>query len=200
MPKSTGKLAVNPLGRKNREKHEKRHEQNSIGDRLFGIGLFIVVVLIAAATLLYGLAPAGEQVRSAQQSASQLYTLPPGDPTLSLCVSSNQVVMRLQVHLRIIINGTEIRIPARIGMTESCVRPVHTRDSSGTIYVESPVTYPYTLRDFFAVWNQRFSSNELFFLRADAAHKITMTINGSPNSDYENHVLSNGEQIVITYS
>ncbi len=37
-------------------------------------------------------------------------------------------------------------------------------------------------------------------LRADANHKILMTVNGKPSLDYENHVLMDGEQIVIVYT
>ncbi len=183
-----------------RETRKRKLEGRSRGDLLFGIGLFIVVVLVAFASVWYGLAPAGQQKQSQDQRTIHLYTLPPNDPTLSTCISQSSIVMRLKVNLRIIINSSEIRIPKNIGVTADCVRPVHTKDASGTVYVESPVNYPYTLKDLFAVWNQIFNKNQLFFLRANENHKIMMTVNGKPNLDYENHVLVDGEQIVITYT
>ena len=108
--------------------------------------------------------------------------------------------MRLHVTLKIIINGSQIRIPAKIGDSQGCLRPIHTTDASGTISVESPVNYPYTLKDFFAIWNQRFSKNQIFFFQATGKHTITMTVNGQPSSDYQDHVLGDGEQIVITFT
>lgn len=183
-------------------KHEKRkrREGRSRGDWLFGIGLLIVVIVVAVGSVWYGLRPAGEQVRSQELTTVRLYTLPAGDPTLTTCISPDKISMRLNVHLRIVINNSEIRIPARIGQDQNCVRPVHTKDSSGTIYVESPVNYPYTLKDFFAVWNQLFTKDKLFFLRANDNHKIEMTVNGQQSFDYEDHVLVDGEEIVITYT
>lgn len=108
--------------------------------------------------------------------------------------------MRLKVNLTMVIGGAAIKIPGRIGVTAQCLRPIHTLDFSGVVYVESPVVYPYALRDFFAVWNQPFSKDRILFLRAGSGHQITMTVNGSPNSEYENHVLRDGEQITITYT
>lgn len=79
------------------------------------------------------------------------------------------------------------------------MRPVHTVDASGTVYVESSINYVFTLKDFFAVWNQHFSKTQLFFFKATGGHSITMTVDGKPNLDYENHVLGDSEQIVITF-
>jgi hypothetical protein len=162
--------------------------------------LLIVVIVVAVGSVWWGLAPVGQQAQSQQQTTVQLYTLPPGDPTLSTCVSQSNVVMRLQVNLRIVINGSRIRIPAKIGDAQGCVRPVHTIDASGMVYVESPINYEFTLKDFFAVWNQHFSKDQLFYFKATGGHTITMTVDGKPNLDYENHVLSDREQIVITFT
>ena len=107
--------------------------------------------------------------------------------------------MRLKVNLRIFINNTQIKIPARIGAGSDCLRPIHTIDGTGDIYVESPVLYRYALIDFFAVWKQAFSKDQLFFYRATGTHKIIMTVNGQQTFDYEEHVLTDGEKIVITY-
>jgi len=195
--KADAKIEASPLTKKEKK---RKTERRTKGDWIWGLGLLVVVVVVALTSVMYGLGPAGEQVRSQQQTTIQLYTLPLGDPTLTTCVSQDKVVMRLKVNLKIIINNTEIRIPARIGVSEECVRPVHTKDASGTIYVESPIFYPYTLKDFFAVWNQMFSKDRLFFFRATGGHTITMTVNGQPSLEYEDHVLSDGEQIVITYN
>lgn len=209
MTRPTQSRTISRVNRKHHERctvtpHQKKKRRKetgySLGDWLFGIGLLLVVIAVAVGSVWWGLAPRGQQIQSREQSTVQLYTLPPNDPTLTTCISESNVVMRLQVTLKIVINGSQIRIPAKIGDTQSCLRPVHTTDASGTISVESPVNYPYTLKDFFAVWNQHFSKTRIFFFQATGKHTITMTVNGQPSSDYENHVLSDGEQIVITFT
>jgi predicted ester cyclase len=75
---------------------------------------------------------------------------------------------------------------------------MHTLDNSGDVYVESPIYYSYTLGDFFAVWGQVFTNDQILALHADSNHMITMTVNGIPNLQFENHVVAAGEQITIT--
>jgi len=182
------------------EKDKKKNKGYSRGDYLWGIGLLIVVLVVAVGSVWWGLVPVGQQIQSRQQTTVNPNTLPAGDPTLTTCISESNIVMRLKVNLRIFVNNTQIRIPAKIGESPDCIRPVHTRDASGDIYVESPIPYQFTLKDFFAVWKQAFNRNQLFFLRATGAHRIAMTVNGQQTFDYENHILIDGEQIVITYT
>ncbi len=164
---------------------------------MFGIVLFFIVVGIAFASVYYAM-PSGNQ---SQQNTlmTGTYSVPPGDPTLAICSTGKSLVLKMKVNLRIILLGKTVKIPARIGMSGGCTRPIYTTDTSGTIYVESPVTYPFALRDFFAVWNEPFNKNQIFSLKATANHTINMTVNGSPNNEFESHVLHDGEQITITY-
>jgi hypothetical protein len=166
------------------------------GDRAFGIVLFIIVVSIALGSVWYGSMPAGQQT---QQNTITPNGLPSGDPTLTTCISGKPIVLRMKINLRIVLSGTQIKIPAGIGVTPECTRPLRTIDNSGAVYVESPVPYAFTLADFFAVWKQPFNRNQIFFLQAGVAHKINMTVNGLPSSEFENHILQDGEQIVISY-
>jgi len=182
------------------QRPKKQNKGRSRGDYLWSIGLLIVVLVVAVGSVWWGLVPVGQQIQSRQQATVNLNTLPADDPTLVTCISENNIVMRLKVNLRIFVNTTQIRIPARVGESADCISPVHTRDASGDIYVESPIAYQFALRDFFAVWKQAFNKNQLLFLRATGTHKILMTVNGQQNFEYENHVLVNGEQIVITYT
>ena len=179
-----------------KSRHRKRLEKkNSKGDRISGITLFLVIVIIAVGSVWYGLMPADQQLQT-----TGAYGLPVGDPTLTTCVSSSNVLLKLKVNLRIILNGTQIVIPAKIGVATACIRPLHTLDNSGDVYVDSPVYYAYTLKDFFAVWGQVFTNDQIFTLHASTNHKITMTVNRQPNLDFENHVLTDGDQIVITFT
>ncbi len=171
-------------------------KESKLGDTLFGIILFFIVIGIVVGSV-YVAMPSGQQT---QQSISlTTYSLPAGDPTLTICTTGNNSVLRMEVSLRIVLLGNAVKIPARIGMAKGCTRPIYTKDLSGTIYIDSPVKYPVALRDFFAVWNEPFNKNQIFSLTASANHPIDMTVNGLPNKDYENHVFQDGEQITITY-
>ena len=179
-----------------KSRHRKKLEKkNRKGDRIFGISLALIIVVIAVGSVWYGLMPAGQQLQT-----TSAYGLPVGDPTLTTCVSPSNVLLKLKVNLRIILNGTQIEIPAKIGVGTGCIRPLHTIDNSGDVYVDSPVYYAFTLKDFFAVWGQVFTNQQIFTLHASANHTITMTVNRQPNFEFENHVLADGDQIVITFT
>jgi hypothetical protein len=106
--------------------------------------------------------------------------------------------MHIHPHLTIFINGQEQVIPALIGLTPAGWEPLHTHDTSGTIHVESPVVQDFHLSDFFAIWGQPFDSQVILNHRADAAHPVTMTVNGQPSNAYGNLVLHDLDNIVIS--
>jgi hypothetical protein len=180
-----------------RPSQKKTRSDNKHGDVLFGIVLFFIVIGVAFFSVYYTM-PTGQQNQQSM-SIKTTYSLPPGDPTLTMCTNGGNIVLRMTISLRIILLGTAVKIPARIGTFGGCMRPIYTKDTSGTIYIESPIAYEFTLRDFFAVWNEPFNRNQIFSLTASVNHPINMTVNGLPNYDYENHVFQDGEQITITY-
>ena len=163
-----------------------------------GILLFIVIVVIAVGSVYYGLMPTGQQ----PQTKTSANGLPAGDPTLTTCVSGSpsNVLLSFKVNIRIILSGVEFKIPAKIGEEAGCTRPLHTLDTSGDVYVTSPVNYPYTLHDFFAVWGQVFTRVQIFTLHADSNHQIMLTVNGKVNNEFEDYVLADGDHIVITFT
>jgi hypothetical protein len=61
------------------------------------------------------------------------------------------------------------------------------------------VVRQFTLSDFFDVWGQPFSSQQVLGFQADAHHAIRMTVDGFPNTSYGSQLLWNGEEIVISY-
>ncbi len=108
--------------------------------------------------------------------------------------------------LTIVINGTNYVIPANDGIFSipgnSCFRPIHTHDTTGTIHVETDRNRNYTLGDFFQVWgnwenNARravFNSTEIFGAHAVNGHTLTMTVNGNPNTSFENYQIPDNAQ------
>jgi hypothetical protein len=55
------------------------------------------------------------------------------------------------------------------------------------------------LKDFFAAWGRTFTRRNLLGYRADAAHEITMTVNGQPGTEFGDLVLRDHDEIVLRY-
>ncbi len=115
------------------------------------------------------------------------------------CTSDPLTQFHIHPHIAIIINGATQTIPADIGLNAVCMHPIHTHDESGVIHIESPQARDFTLGDFFAVWGKTFNQNQVLDYKADGTHSITETVNGNPAQAFENTVLHDGDQIVITY-
>ena len=132
------------------------------------------------------------------------------------CLSGEGNALHTHPYLQVIINGEKVKMPSGIGIPNAkfqgefasegaCIIPIHTHDSSGIIHVESPtLDKQYTLNDFFKVWSVQqktvkinnqdmpitFSKDEILGFKADATHKITLLVDGKPNTQYENLVLN----------
>jgi hypothetical protein len=105
--------------------------------------------------------------------------------------------MHIHPHLRIIIDGQELTIPAEIGIGPLGSQPIHTHDSSGWLHVESTVRYDFRLQDFFTIWGKPFNSQQVLGFRADAAHPITLLVGGVPSTAFGSLILQDHQDIVI---
>lgn len=115
------------------------------------------------------------------------------------CTSDMATQFHIHANLEIDISGVRREIPADVGINPSCMNSLHTHDASGQIHIEAPQKRDFTLGDFFAVWKQPFSKNRILDAETDDAHVIRMTVNGAPFDTYENTVLHDDDQIVISY-
>ncbi len=115
------------------------------------------------------------------------------------CTTDMATQYHIHPILRIIVNGNEQLVPADIGVRSTCMNALHTHDMVGTIHVESPEQRDFTLGDFFAVWEQPFSKDKLLSYVADENRHIRVTVNGKEVDTYENTLLKDGDQIVISY-
>ena len=115
------------------------------------------------------------------------------------CTTDMATQFHIHPHLEILINGEREEIPANIGVRPICMNALHTHDTSGTIHVESPEQRDFTLADLFAVWDKPFNQNQILDHKTDSQHAIKETVNGKEVFDYENTILNDGDQIVITY-
>lgn len=119
-------------------------------------------------------------------------------------------------------------IPANVGLSANCNRPIHTHDTSGTLHVETDVNRNYTLQDFFLIWGKSLNTSGIFpstqplpswddrcvpsgatllyhshpiltiIYNKSAPSTITMTVNGNPEPLLQNYVLPRNTDTVPT--
>lgn len=106
-------------------------------------------------------------------------------------------------NLQIIIEGSEVAIPAETGTdTEVCremMHVVHTHDGTGKLHVETYHQANVSLEVFFLIMGENFNSTQIFDRVVDAEHELIMTVDGVVSDDYQNLILADGQQIVIEY-
>ncbi len=90
------------------------------------------------------------------------------------CQTSEGVVLHIHSHLAIFDHGTQVQVPAFIGMSPNaqggCLYWIHTHDPSGVIHVESgsvtaPQGGPFTLGMFFDIWGEQLSRDRVGAVR-----------------------------------
>ena len=108
--------------------------------------------------------------------------------------------LHIHPHLIILIDGKNYTVPANLGLgLTSCERAIHTHDTTGTIHIEPNFYIPFTLGDFFSLWGQPFSQDQILDHPADVTRAITVTVNGSPSTEFEKLLLLDKQDIVIRY-
>lgn len=115
------------------------------------------------------------------------------------CTTDMFTKFHIHPTVSITIDGTPLEVPANIGITSGCMHPIHTHDVTGTIHVESPVQKDFTLGDFFAVWDKKFSSTEFLDHMVVAPATLSVMVNGVLISTYENTILHDKDKIEIIY-
>jgi len=115
------------------------------------------------------------------------------------CTLDMYTNFHIHPRLSIRVNGVTEKLPTNIGITFSCMHPLHTHDETGEIHVESPEKRDFTLGDFFAVWGKMFDQSQILDYKSDAEHEIVMTVDGKPSTEFEELILIDKQQIVIEY-
>jgi hypothetical protein len=79
------------------------------------------------------------------------------------CDKNEHFVSHIHMHLDIFINGEALVIPSNIGIIpDNCIYWMHTHDDTGVIHIESPENRTFTLGQFFHIWGEAFSNNQIF--------------------------------------
>lgn len=116
--------------------------------------------------------------------------------------------------LNIFINGEKQEIPGDIGIggqyasskwfdSMMGMTDIQTHDASGTLHWEvmkGPVLKGEArLGAFFEIWGKPFSNDQIFDVKTSDGGELTMTVNGEPNSEFENYLVKDGDKIEIRY-
>jgi hypothetical protein len=110
------------------------------------------------------------------------------DP-LYQCIKSEDQPYQAYVTLIVTVDNQEIIVPANIGISADCVRPIHTHDANGVIHVAYEKPYEFKLGHFLWYWN-------FDVLRYDA----TAYVNGfSVDEKYLDTVLQDGMSVRIDF-
>lgn len=149
-----------------------------------------MVILIGALVFFSGKSEEKKNVRLMSMTSREVALL---------CTTDMATELHIHPTLTIVINGEKQVVPANIGITDTCMHSLHTHDASGTLHVEAPVQKDFTLADFFAVWEQPFDQTHILESVTDDTHEIVVTVNGATVDTFENTVLVDKDQIVISY-
>jgi hypothetical protein len=110
--------------------------------------------------------------------------------TVPFVLPNAPLVQHIHPELTIVVDGEKETIPANIGLGAQH-RVLHTHDTDGVIHVEAQDTRAYTLGDFFSVWGKTIERD---------GYSVELAVDGAPSEDFDNLVLKDKQQIVLTYT
>ncbi len=167
-----------PTGRRGRASYAERRAAQERAERrrqqmtrwsaaaVVGVCIAIVALLFVANRTV---TPAGAQTQDG----------------ISCDTTGHDTQVHYHQHLRMVINGKDMALPAQIGIyqdpdpTKSCLYWLHTHDTTGVIHVEAPKDGTYTLGNLFKIWGQPLSATQLMVYKTDASHSIKAYVNGA---------------------
>ncbi len=122
---------------------------------------------------------------------------PSGEATVP-CSGTEMLSFHIHAHLEIDIRGAPQVVPANTGIRSTCLFWLHTHDDTGLIHVEAPVSADYTLGQFFTVWGQPLSREQVLEARVAPGEEVRVLVNGQPYvGDPRSVPLAAHEQIVV---
>ena len=157
------------------------------------VGIGLVVSGVATMLILYQRLSAGNATTAQplSQNSNQV--------NLQEIHANPKLVMHDHVMLTVIRNSDQIQVPKEIGISSdlwkdhsldrygpATLSPIHTHDTSGTIHIESAAVREFTFGEFLRVWG------------IDTGKIVRLSnSDGNEMSDYENHVLRDGERLLL---
>lgn len=86
-------------------------------------------------------------------------------------------------HLRIIVNGNEVTVPANIGVDPATgsMSALHTHESDGTLHIEADrAGEVFTLGQLFIQWGVKLTPTQIGGVHAKDGQRVTLSSNGTP--------------------
>ena len=172
-------------------------EISKMGSIDTGLGI-LLVALVGLGMICVG---------STVDSASWNSSVRPRAPVIDdiSCDIMEHLDMHIHAHLNIFIHGRIQTVPSDIGIIDNeCIYWMHTHDDTGIIHIESPEKRNFTLGEFFDIWNQNFSSSQIFDNTVDGSGNSTLNVyvNGSKisaGSDYGQIPINAHDEIAIVF-
>lgn len=168
-------------------KHPNVKKKSKVSkNKLIGWGIFILIFALFSWFLIWAFSSAG--------TTGNL------DPTQMNIVSHQNVAYHIHPTVEIFVDGTEIALPANIGVAPGIMRPLHTHDSTGEIHVEGPAKMDFTVGDFFDVWGRTFNQTCIFDnCVTEESEELLMYVNGEINTEYGEYVMKDHDNIRIEF-
>lgn len=125
-------------------------------------------------------------------------------------VNVNTIRMHIHPHLSILIRGASETLPANIGIDRNLWRdhsldrygvnglsPLLTKDSSGTIHVESNTVRDFTLNEFLSVWGESVDYSQVVGNQLRSGESACIFVNGQSISLSSSVVFVDQQKILI---
>ena len=135
------------------------------------INKFIIIGVIVVIALIIGFAVANIKFSTKANAALPIDGIK--------CEAMEENGFHIHAKLAIFINGKNHTVPALIGITNYCFYWLHTHDQSGIIHIESPTHRNFTLGNFFDIWKQKLSNDQILNHTASASNPLTVYVNGT---------------------
>jgi hypothetical protein len=112
---------------------------------------------------------------------------------LAQCIQHSDLDQHVHTLLILTVDGQPQNIPANLGITSDCMRPLHTHDEGGLIHIESTRPHVFVLGDFFTIWEEWSEEDPL-----DGLWVERLQVNGTPfEGDYQEVPLMDREIFML---
>ncbi len=114
------------------------------------------------------------------------------NPVLEECVTHEEGGIHFHVSLVTVHNKQPQMLPGGIGITNDCMKPLHTHAEDFLIHVEYDKPYEFSMGDFFEVWG-----TENPYINSEV---VSISLNGKRyNGDYRELLLEDAQNVVIEF-
>ncbi len=128
----------------------------------------------------------------------------------ALVISGNTVRVEVQSQLSVLIQGVPSTVPSEIGINQSLWRdhsldqygvaghsPLTTRDTSGTIHIDSNTVRNFTLQEFLRVWGETVDNNQVVGYQVPQGDSSCIVVNGQTFPSPSDVVLVDKQRITV---